>query len=103
MKFKTHNTGVDFNKLNGTCLQGYVDANYADLCEKFGEPTDSDGYKVDAEWLIEFADGTVATIYNYKDGKNYCGEEGLDVEDITDWHIGGKSKNALWLVEAALA
>lgn len=76
--------------VNMTSLQGYVTTTYADLVGCFGEPTcDGDGYKVDAEWIITFADGVVATIYNYKDGKNYCGEEGLDVEDIREWHVGG--------------
>lgn len=75
---------------NFTSLQGYINTNYATLVGCFGEPTcDGDGYKVDAEWIITFADGVVATIYNWKNGKNYCGEEGYEVEDITDWHIGG--------------
>lgn len=75
---------------NMTSLQGYVKTTYAKLVECFGKPTcDGDGYKVDAEWIITFADGVVATIYNYKDGRNYCGEEGLAVEDITEWHVGG--------------
>ena len=35
------------------------------LISKLGEPTDSfDEYKTDAEWIIEFEDGNVATIYN---------------------------------------
>ena len=76
--------------INGTCLQGYINTSYRDLVECFGEPhCDGDGYKVDAEWMLRFEDGTVATIYNWKDGKNYCGEDGLAVEDITEWHIGG--------------
>lgn len=76
--------------INMSCLQGYVNTTYADLVACFGEPVASyDDYKCDAEWNIKFADGVVVTIYNYKDGKNYCGEDGLAVEDITDWHIGG--------------
>ena len=87
MSFKTHNT-ADID-INGTSLSGYVSEDYNTLCTLFGEPTESDGYKVDAEWAIEFSDGKVATIYNWKDGKNYCGANGLNVEDIKEWHIGG--------------
>jgi hypothetical protein len=93
MTFKTHNDKqID---LNGTHLQGYVITTFAKLIEIFGEPMEGDGYKVDAEWGIEFDDGSVATIYNYKDGKNYCGDEGLDVKDISDWHIGGLDKSVV--------
>lgn len=93
-----------FTAFNGTSLKGYVDADYFDLVDCFGTPTsDGDGYKVDAEWLLNFSDGTVATIYNYKDGMNYCGEAGLPVEDITDWHVGGHTPKALRNVEAMLA
>jgi hypothetical protein len=92
MKFVTHNT----KKIEscGTSLMGYIDCPYDTLTKLFGEPTKGDEYKVDAEWIIEFEDGTVATIYNYKDGKNYCGADGLNKEEITNWHIGGNSKKA---------
>jgi hypothetical protein len=76
--------------VGGTSLQGYIRTSYADLVGCFGEPThDGDGYKVDAEWVITFADGVVATIYNWKDGPNYCGEDGTPVEFIREWHVGG--------------
>lgn len=78
-----------------SCLQGFVDVSYAKLTETFGEPNaGGDGDKVDAEWVLKGPDGFV-TIYNYKDGKNYCGSNGLDVENITDWHIGGKDSKAV--------
>ena len=81
-----------FTDSNGTCLQGHLSATYQSLLLKFGEPSDSyDDYKSDAEWHLEFEDGTVATIYNWKDGKNYCGDEGLELSEITEWHIGGRS------------
>lgn len=90
MNFKTHNEkDID---INGTSLCDYIRVSYANLVRVFGQPTSGDGYKVDAEWILEFDDGVVATIYNYKDGRNYCGEEGLDVEFITDWHIGGHQR-----------
>ena len=78
--------------VNGTSYLGRFNADYDLLISKLGEPTDSfDEYKTDAEWIIEFEDGNVATIYNWKDGKNYCGEEGLPVEHIKEWHIGGRN------------
>lgn len=81
----------DIRSTAGTSLQGYIDLPYKQIREKVGEPFDGDGYKVDAEWEYQTPYG-VATIYNYKDGKNYLGEDGLEVEEITDWHIGGHNK-----------
>lgn len=85
----------------GTSLQGYVQCEYAVLKNLFGKPTDGDGYKVDAEWLLKTPFG-YATIYNYKDGKNYCGTEGTPKTKITDWHIGGANKEVAILIQTAV-
>ena len=99
MKFKTHNE-VEVN-INGSHLQGHIQANYADLVHLFGKPSDRfDNYKSDAEWEILFDDGSVATIYNWKNGKNYCGENGLELEEIQDWNIGGFDARAVQNVYA---
>ena len=92
MKFKTHN---DKEIMCGGCFQGEILTSYKNLVKLFGEPTIADGYKVDAEWLIEFEDGTIAAIYNWKDGKNYNGHNGTATEDIKDWHIGGNDQKAV--------
>jgi hypothetical protein len=100
LTYVTHNTeDID---INGTCLQGEVLASYQELCSLFGEPTDGDSHKTDAEWMVRFADGTVASIYNYKDGHAYCGEHGTPVREITDWHVGGMSVKALQNVKMML-
>lgn len=107
--FETHNN-PDINiDTNGTYLQGCIDADYKRLVETFGEPHTADEYKSDAGWDIVFFEGqgfpptvTVATIYNYKDGKNYLGAEGDATEDIRDWHIGGFNYRAVELVKKAL-
>ena len=88
--------------VSGTSLQGYVDVSYARLVEVFGEPNDvGDQYKIDVEWCIHTIDGD-ATIYNWKDSRNYLGEDGMDVEDIMDWHIGGMNKGVVHWVRKAL-
>jgi hypothetical protein len=100
MNFTTHNTAeID---INGSCLQGEITAGYAELVSLFGKPHEGDGYKVDAEWDIRFEDGTVATIYNWKSGKNYCGEDGTPTEQITDWHVGGDHKRCVDKVQIAI-
>ena len=76
----------------GGHLLGGVDTSYKNIVAKFGKPNEkNDGYKTDAEWLI-MTDKGHATIYNYKDGKNYLGKEGLNKTDITEWHIGGENQ-----------
>ena len=82
----------------GTFLQGYLRASFEQLVRAFGEPHDPNGdnYKTDVEWAFEFADGTIATLYNWKNGKNYLGEaEGLELNDIYTWNVGGFNEKAL--------
>ena len=103
MQYTTHATDASIQALfNGTCLQGTIDASYEDLVNMFGEPTKGDNYKVDAEWYVKFSDGTIASVYNWKDGKNYNGDEGTETEQIRDWHIGGFDKKAGEHVQIAL-
>lgn len=82
----------DFDKIDGTCGQGSMTIPYIRLVNLFGEPMPGDEYKVDAEWNIETDDGTVITIYNWKNGPNYCGSDGIPVPMITEWNIGGHSR-----------
>ena len=95
----THKPATRFES---SCLQGYVDAEYSTLVKVFGKAGDGDGYKVDAEWEVKFSDGTYATIYNYKDGKNYNGAKGTPKTKITDWHVGGSSELAVTRVQNAI-
>lgn len=94
----------DRTKIRGTNLSGYLNASYGTLVELLGEPNAPvDGYKTDAEWHVKVkAEGEApeyATIYNYKDGKNYLGDNGLNVEHIKDWHVGSKSKFTFYNLE----
>jgi hypothetical protein len=98
-KFSTHNE-KEIN-ISGTSLVGYVNTTYSKLFEKFGKPFDN-GYKTDAEWKIEFSDGKVAAIYNWKNGKKYNGSKGLDLDDITVWHIGGFDNSVVERIQKIL-
>ena len=90
-KFVTHND-VDI-AFQSSHLIGYIVVSYSKLVEKFGNPQEVDMYKVDAGWTVLFENGDYATIYNYKDGINYNGEDGCPTKDITNWHIGGSGDN----------
>ena len=92
------------SKANGTSLSGYIKTSYSTLVKLFGESLGpSPDNKVAAEWHLLIKDRGeevgFATIYNYKDGKNYAGPDGLNVEDIETWHVGSKSKIDLYNVE----
>jgi len=103
MNFKTHNDKESLeDAVNGASLVGEVKATYAELCSLFGKPRTWDDGKVDAQWIVEFSDGTIASVYNWKDGVAYLGESGLPVKKITDWHVGGLSPAAHAMVQIAL-
>lgn len=83
--------------INGTSLKGYIKTTYAKLFDVFGEPyrgPDDAGDKVTCEWRIQFDDGTIATIYDWK----------LDSTPFEEyrWHIGGHDMDAVDRVLAAM-
>jgi hypothetical protein len=86
MKFTTNADG------NGTCLQGYMEATYDQLVEVFGEP-EGGGDKTTVEWCLAFEDGTVATIYDWKEYQTPMGRY--------NWHIGGRNNLAVARVQQA--
>ena len=83
---------------NLTCLQGEIHLSFQDLVDIFGQPEDiSSTGKSDVQWAIEI-DGVVATIYNWKNGPAYTGDDSIEVERIRDWNIGGHSQSAVMIV-----
>jgi len=100
MEKKVNFTKADPMQVFGTGLVGVVVTTYAELVKTFGEPIvygefDSDG-KVSVEWVIAFEDGTIASIYDWK---QY--ELGTPMGEY-DWHIGGKDDTAVQLVKDVL-
>lgn len=80
---------IDTSKANGTSLQGYVKTTFNKLVDTIGEPIyprSGDG-KVICEWVMEWEDGTISTIYCWKVSSIPMGEY--------NWHIGGFSEKAV--------
>lgn len=84
---------------SGTWLQGKIVCTYADLLRVFGPPRGGPDYrngdKVTCEWNIKFEDGTVATIYDWRESQT--------PKALYDWHIGGFSERSTELVLKAIA
>ena len=89
MKF----TQGTWTEANGTSLQGYITATYDQLVARFGQP-DGGGDKTTVEWVLAFADGTIATIYDWKEYETPMG--------LYRWHIGGVNKTAVTRVTQSL-
>ena len=88
----TTNTSV----ANETSLRGYVKTNLETLIKKLGEPIrdHSGDDKVSCEWIIDFGDNTVATIYDWKMKETPT--------ETYNWHIGGKGINVVEKVGSVL-
>ena len=79
----------------GTSRRGYIDAAYHEIVDALGQPNcPVDDHKVNVEWAFKLGD-TVFTIYNWKNGYNYCGESGTAVELMNHWEVGGFSGDAV--------
>jgi hypothetical protein len=84
--------------IHGTSLRGYIIATFDELVDAFGQPDegpDDSADKITCCWRLEFEDGTVATIYDWK-------EESTPYHRY-DWHIGGKNSDAVEFVQQTLA
>ena len=83
-----------------SCLQGYINIEFDKLVGKLGQPQRPSypkgvSRKTTAEWIIEFEDGTVVRIYNWKNGRTKGG-----YRNIINWQVGGVSEKAAEYVEA---
>jgi len=89
----THDEGLS---IAGTGRVGSVYASYAKLVHVFGTPNleGSADNKTRAEWWLDF-DGVTATIYDWKRRE--------PLEEVHVWNVGGRSREALTRVNAALA
>ena len=84
--------------LFGTGKVGEIEATFDELQRVFGAPEitpagDGDG-KTRANWWLRSDDGTVASIYDWK--------ESTPLEALTTWHVGGRTHEALAHVLQAL-
>lgn len=102
MNYITHNTQPI--SIDGTHGVGQIQCDYQKLVAAFGLPMKEgfDDYKCDAEWHVSFDDGTVASIYNWKNGYNYLGTSGKPTTEIKIWNIGGRDKHAVDRVVSAI-
>jgi hypothetical protein len=75
---------------------GLVYTTFDKLKSVFGEPSYSNGDwdKVNAEWVVRFNDGLIATIYDYKTSEIPMG--------LYDWHIGGNKPEVVERVAGLL-
>jgi hypothetical protein len=97
MKFLTHRDGVQLP--SGTFRCGSIQASFLQLTMAFGEPrtfskTEADGESMSASWVLLFADGSHAEVYDYK--RSNEGTTG----PVT-WSIGAMSRKAVDNVHAA--
>jgi hypothetical protein len=82
---------------NMTSLQGETMITYSELVAIFGQPDmgpNADADKVTCEWALKFADGTIATIYDWKTG--------YTPQNAYSWHIGGHSFDAVMRVDEVI-
>ena len=88
MTYQTHNDiRINTNMSSG---RGSIDTDYFTLVGLFGRPehiSNDPADKVRVEWSVKFDDGTVATIYDWKDP--------TPIHEVRDWHVGGFSPMAL--------
>ena len=107
IKAQIHENGS--SKANGTSLIDYLNITYNELVDLFGQPQGpSSDNKVSCEWHVSLQEAhtdwtspedAFVTIYNYKDGKNYLGPDGLNIDQITSWHVGGKARVNFYMLE----
>ena len=85
--------------MNGTSFHGAtISATLADLQIILGAPsnTGDSNDKVQNEWDLELEDGTVFSVYDWKEYRHYA-----DTEEI-EWHVGAHNSNSSYKAWEAL-
>ena len=87
------------NHPNGLCTSfSFITfrASTNDIIEKFGNPSFNEPWnyedKVTREWQLELEDGTMFTIYDWKECRYFDDEEKIEWHVGTDWGDNGRRK-----------
>jgi hypothetical protein len=80
---------INRNLIAGTSFFGTTfPASVNQLIEAIGQPTfkaNTGEDKTNFEWNMELEDGTVFSIYDWKEYR------AIGLDEVIDWHIGGKN------------
>jgi len=85
----------------GTSGMGNIEVKYKDLVLAFGEPMESDEFKVSGEWIfLEEESGEVFTIYDWKSTNLYDSdlpsvEKFRNLNHAVEFNIGGNHKGSI--------
>ena len=85
--------------LDGTSFHGATfSAALADLQIILGAPNHTSDHhdKVQNEWELELEDGTIFTVYDWKEYRRYTDKETIE------WHIGGRSQKDTFVAQDVL-
>jgi hypothetical protein len=85
--------------LDGTSFHGAtISATLADLQVILGAPTHGGDHhdKVQNEWEMELEDGTVFSVYDWKEYRRYTDKETIE------WHIGGMNQKDTFVAQDTL-
>ena len=89
--------------LQGSHLIGVFGASYDTIKAAFGDPQEGEDDKIQVVWYIQFEDGTIASIYDWKQGASYRGEGcGIHFSDVDEWHVGGIDEKAMLRVSEVI-
>lgn len=86
--------------------KGFVKCSYKKLLGLFGLPKEGDLHRQDVLWDINLSVGRSKTypvqIYNYKNGANFLGEDGLELDDIKTWFVSANNDLVVPLLQTYL-
>jgi len=85
--------------LDGTSFHGAtISATLADLQIILGAPNHTSDHhdKVQNEWEMELEDGTIFTVYDWKEYRRYTDKE------LIEWHIGGMDQKDTFVAQDTL-
>ena len=85
--------------LDGTSFHGATfSATLADLQVILGAPNNGGDHhdKVQNEWELELEDGTVFSVYDWKEYRRYTDKETIE------WHIGGMNQKDTFVAQDTL-
>ena len=99
MKYKTHNQDEKLWSLTSDLeLSGDWFCDYSILKSIIGKPNKGI-YKTDVEWTLQFDKNICIYLYNWKNGRNYNGKDGIPLKLMEHWNYESNSDLAIAILD----